>query len=392
MVLRFLIYFLQFSLYLPFQIGIITIAQILVKREGSMNENRLSAVLKNMAGLGLTQMIVTDPVSVFYLTGKMIEPWERLLALYLNTNGGHALIAAELYMFQDDIGVRTVFYGDAQDAVQLLSQYAEHDKPLGIDKDMASRFLLRLMELGTATAYINASACIDNARGIKDASEIAAMRRASLLNDGAMEALKASVRPGVTELGLRDILLGIYRDLGADGPSFDPLIGFGANAAEGHHLPDDTALKDGDCVLIDVGCKKDGYCADMTRTFFCGHAPDRLREIYGIVRNAGDTARSLIKPGVPLRGVDAAARAVIERAGYGPYFTHRLGHFIGIGVHEAGDVSASSPLTAFPGMIFSVEPGIYLPGEGGVRIEDLILVTQNGSEALNHVPRELTVL
>lgn len=357
-----------------------------------MNKSRLNAVLKNMAGLGLTQMIITDPVSIFYLTGKMIEPWERLLALYLNTNGNHRLIAAELYIFYDDIGIKTIFFRDAQDSVQILSECADHGKPLGIDKGMAARFLLRLMELQAAPSYVNSSACVDSARGIKNSAEVDAMRRASSLNDSAMEALKNHIKTGVTEFQLRDILLGIYKDLGTDGPSFDPLIGFGANAAEGHHLPDSTALKDGDCVLIDVGCKKDGFCADMTRTFFIGHAPNRLREIYNVVKTAGDAARAMLRPGVPLRDVDAAARGIIEKAGFGPYFTHRLGHFIGIEVHEAGDVSASSPLTAAPGMIFSVEPGIYLPGEGGVRIEDLILVTETGAETLNHVTRELTIL
>ncbi|SHI18218.1 Xaa-Pro dipeptidase [Sporobacter termitidis DSM 10068] len=345
-----------------------------------------------MAEEGLSQAIITDSVSIFYLTGKMIEPGERFLALYLNTNGAHRLVVNGLFAFPEDIGVTTLWYGDTEDGPALLSQCADRDKPLGIDKDMPARFLLRLMELGAASAYKNASACVDTVRARKDDAEAALMRKASRLNDSAMEAFKPYIKTGVTELELRDILLRIYKELGADGPSFAPLIGFGPNAAIGHHLPDGTALRDGDCVLIDVGCKKDGYCADMTRTYFKGRAPERMRAVYDTVKAAGDAARSLIKPGVRLSDVDGAARTVIENAGYGPYFTHRLGHFIGLDVHEAGDVSAASDIVAAPGMIFSIEPGIYLPGEGGVRIEDLVLVTAAGCEVLNAVPRDLTVL
>jgi Xaa-Pro dipeptidase len=218
------------------------------------------------------------------------------------------------------------------------------------------------------------------------------MRRASQLNDQAMEKLKTYIKYGITEIELRDILLRIYNELGTDGVSFDPLLAFGPNAAIGHHLPDNTPLKDGDCVLLDIGCKKDDYCADMTRTYFFRSVSDRMRDVYNTVKSAGDAARAIIKPGVRLCDIDAAARNIISNAGYGAYFTHRLGHFIGMEVHEAGDVSAANTEEAKPGMAFSIEPGIYLPDEGGVRIEDLVLVTETGCEVLNTVPRDLLVL
>jgi Xaa-Pro dipeptidase len=357
-----------------------------------MNKHRVTAVKNAMSAEGLTQMVVTDPISIFYLTGVMMEPWERLFALYLSVKGEDSLVINTLYTLDGDIGMRKLWFSDVQDGVAILSSCVQRGEPLGIDKNMPARFLLRLMELGSASGYINASHCVDGARACKDNEETELMKTASALNDRAIEALLPYIKTGVTELELSDRLLSIYKSLGADGPSFSPLIGFGANAAEGHHEPDGTVLKDGDCVLLDVGCKKDMYCADMTRTYFCGHAPDRLLAVYNTVKSAGDAARALVRPGVPLRDIDGAARNLITDAGYGPYFTHRLGHFIGLGVHEAGDVSQASDLVASPGMVFSVEPGVYLPGEGGVRIEDLVLITETGCEVLNHVSRELTVL
>jgi Xaa-Pro dipeptidase len=345
-----------------------------------------------MAEDGLTQMIITDKMSVFYLTGKLIDSGSRLMALYINESSNTTLIINELFTLPEDIGIKKLWYNDTQDAALLLCQCVDNDKPLGIDKDMPAKFLIRLMEQNAATAYVNASPCVDRVRACKNAQEAELMRRASALNDRAMEKLQTFITAGMTEIQLSDILLGIYKELGTDGISFEPLIGFGPNAAIGHHLSGDTSLKDGDCILLDIGCKKDAYCADMTRTLFYRSVSDRMRTVYTIVKTAGDAARRMIKPGVRLRDIDGAARSIITAAGFGQYFTHRLGHFIGLEVHESGDVSSVNETAALPGMTFSIEPGIYLPGEGGVRIEDLVLVTEDGCEVLNHLPRELMIL
>jgi Xaa-Pro dipeptidase len=144
--------------------------------------------------------------------------------------------------------------------------------------------------------------------------------------------------------------------------------------------------------LIDVGCKKDSYCADMTRTFFYQSVSEKQREVYELVKKANEAAESMIKPGVRFCDIDKTARDIISKAGYGEKFTHRLGHSIGIEVHEYGDVSSINETKVKPGMIFSIEPGIYLEGEFGVRIEDLVLVTEDGVQLLNHYSKELTVI
>ena len=218
------------------------------------------------------------------------------------------------------------------------------------------------------------------------------MRAASAANDEGMARFRELVHEGVTEQEVAAQLEDIYRSLGASGHSFSPIVSFGANAADPHHEPDSTCLKDGDVVLFDVGCRKDEYCADMTRTFFFRSADDEQQRVYEIVRQANEAGKAAVRPGARFCDIDAAAREIIEDAGYGKYFTHRLGHQIGLDVHEPGDVSSANEAQVEPGMCFSIEPGIYLPGRFGVRIEDLVIVTENGCEVLNAYSRDLTIL
>lgn len=357
-----------------------------------MYDQRVAAVLAQMEGRGLEQLLISDPPSIFYLTGRWILPNERLLALYLNKNGGHKLFVNKLFTVDGDIGIEKVWFSDTDPGCQIIAGYTDHSKPLGIDKKMAARFLLELMELGAGSAYRNGSECVDAARRVKDGEEKQKMITASQLNDQAMERFRGLIREGVSELEIADGMKAIYQELGTQGPSFGPLVSFGANAAIGHHKPDRTVLKPGDCVLFDVGCKKDDYCSDMTRTFFYKSVSDKGREVYETVLRANLAAQAAMKPGMKFCEVDKIARDIISDAGYGPYFTHRLGHCIGIEVHDAGDVSATNQDIVKEGMIFSCEPGIYLPGELGVRIEDLMLMTPDGAVSLNHVSKELEVI
>ena len=170
------------------------------------------------------------------------------------------------------------------------------------------------------------------------------------------------------------------------------VAGYGAHAADPRHEADQTRLKAGDCIVIDMGCRKDRYCSDMTRTFFCGEPKPEYAAIHALVRQATEAAEAMIHPGVRLCDIDAAARDLITKAGYGEYFNHRLGHFIGQTDHEKGDVSAANTDTVKPGMIFSIEPGVYLPGKFGVRVEDLVIVTETGCEVLNHVDKHWSVV
>lgn len=357
-----------------------------------MKQNRVDRVLDYLETMGLSQMLVTDPLSVFYLTGRLIQPMERFYALYLSRKGDHKIFINNLETVPEDLGVEKVRFGDTDPYLDLVSQAVDPKEVLGVDKNITARFLLPLMDRQAAAGFVNGSLALDKARSVKDPAEIEFMRKASQINDQAMEIFKTLVREGISEIEVAEQMKGIYLDLGAEGFSFPPLVAFGANAASGHHFPDHTKLKPGDGVLFDVGCAYEGYCSDMTRTYFYQSVTTRQQVIYEIVREANVRAEAAVAPGVPLKNLDAIAREIITQAGYGPMFTHRLGHFIGLETHDFGDVSAAATDATVPGNIFSIEPGIYLEGEMGVRIEDLVLVTETGCEVLNHVPKELEVI
>lgn len=357
-----------------------------------MIQERLDNVLQLMKEKKMPQMIVSDSNTIFYLTGKWFHTGERMIALYININGNNKLFLNDLFPVNEDLGVEIIRFNDNQEPVEMLSRFVQKDKPMGIDKTWPARFLLKLMEFGGGSTFINGSEITDRVRMSKDEKEIELMRESSRINDIAVDKLIKSISPQYTEEQLGNMLVGIYKDLGAEAFSFDPIVGYGANAADPHHGNDDSTLKEGDCIVIDIGCRKASYCSDMTRTVFYKCVPEKSREVYEIVKEANLRGIEKVKPGVRFCDIDAAARDYIEEKGYGKYFTHRLGHSIGIEDHDFGDVSSVNLDTVQPGMIFSIEPGIYLPGEVGVRIEDLVLVTENGCEVLNKYSKELTII
>ncbi len=360
-----------------------------------MHEARLDRVMSNLQAMGLKQALICDPLSVWYLTGYYTEPMERFFALYLAQDGDRTrstLFANKLFPSAVGAADSLVTFTDTDDPIALVASACNPSLPLGIDKTLSARWLIPLMETGSCPDVRLASTAVDDARSIKGADERRLMRTASQLNDAGMEWLARQITEGVSELEIAERLPNAYRDLGASGNSFAPIISFGPHIADPHHEPDETALQRGDMVLFDVGCKYEWYCADMTRTFFTAAPTTRQLEVYNTVRRANEAAEAMVRPGVLFSEIDRAARSVIEEAGYGPHFTHRLGHQIGLSVHEPGDVSAAHNEPVRPGQCFSIEPGIYLPGEFGVRIEDLVLVTPDGCEVLNHYTHEPLVI
>ena len=358
-----------------------------------MDTGKLNRILGAMEEKSVPQMIIADPLTIFWLTGKMIVPGERLLALYLNVNGNHKLVINELFPQEKDLGVDLVWYNDIQDGVEILSQYVEKDKTIGIDKIWPAKFLLRLQELEARSRYVNGSMIVDYIRMIKDEKEQELMRESSRLNDAAVEKLIPWVGKGLTERELSAKIREIYKELGCEGVSFEPITAYAKGAADPHHVTDDSRGKRGDCVILDIGAFKNNYASDLTRTVFIGEVSDRAKEIYDIVAEANRRGIEAARPGNRMCDVDAACRDYITEKGFGPYFTHRTGHSIGLEDHEFGDVSSVNEDIIKPGQCFSVEPGIYLPDEGiGVRIEDIVLITEDGCEVLNHFTKDLIIV
>ncbi|MCB2307477.1 aminopeptidase P family protein [Clostridium estertheticum] len=357
-----------------------------------MLKERLNKVLKIMAKEKIPQMIVSDPAAIFYLTGKWILSGERMLVLYINLDGQNKLFINELFPINEDLGVEKIWFNDTQNPVEILAKNIDKEAPMGIDKNWPAHFLIKLMKLKGGSTFVNGSEILDRVRMCKDENEKDLMRVASKLNDTAVDKMIKLIPKKYSEKKMGKLLSDIWDDMGTQGHSFDPIIGYGANAADPHHEMDESKVKEGDSIVIDIGCKKDSYCSDMTRTVFYKTVSDHSREVYNIVKEANKRGIEKVKAGVRFCDIDAAAREYITEKGYGKYFTHRLGHSIGIEVHDFGDVSAANTDKVQVGQIFSIEPGIYLPGDVGVRIEDLVIVTKDGCEVLNHYTKDLIIV
>jgi len=230
---------------------------------------------------------------------------------------------------------------------------------------------------------------VSRLRQIKSPEEIDRIRQAEAIGDRAFSKILQKVQAGMTEKEVAAWLEFFMKEEGAEGLSFDTIAASGPHTAMPHAIPTDRKLQEGDFLTMDFGCIYQGYCSDMTRTISIGRASEDLRNIYEIVARAQQTALDNITPGMTGSEIDALARDVIEEAGYGQYFGHSLGHSVGLEIHENPNFSPREESVILPGMVISVEPGIYVEGLGGVRIEDLVVITEDGCENLANSPKEL---
>lgn len=355
-----------------------------------MKQERFRRVISNMEACGLKQLIISDPDSIYYLTGITYDPGERLFALYINDQGQAHLFNNHMFPQTPQEGLEIHFYDDADDFIGMLAGVIA-DGVLGVDKFWRAKFLIPLIERHPGIIPQLGSAPVDQARLIKDAEEIELMRRASALNDDTIGEMVHRLSEDLTE---RQMLLAVgdaHLRRGAD-IAYEYLICFGEGSGESHHRSGSNRINPGDPAIFDIFTPVNHYWCDMTRTVFYRSVSEEQRHVYEVVRAANEAGIAAVKPGRPLAEVDRAARKVITDAGYGEYFTHRTGHGIGISVHEPPDCSAVTTAIMEPGMCFSVEPGVYLPGKWGVRVEDLVTVTEHGVEVLNHYPKDLMVV
>ncbi|MBG9983040.1 aminopeptidase P family protein [Aerococcaceae bacterium DSM 111020] len=344
----------------------------------------------------VSNQLISDPTSIRYFIDYYTEPGERLLLLLVHTNGSAELFVNRLFPRPKLTpalrkSIHIIYYNDGE---AILEKIAEKLYPgtSGIDKNWPAHFLLDLLQIEPQLQPLNNSYLIDDLRGIKSLEEQNIMREASRINDQAMARLIDLLPFNYSENELKQQLSNIYASLNQTGFSFDPIIAYGPNGADPHHTTSAHKPDYGDTVVIDIGAMHQNYASDMTRTVFYGHPSDFSLQVYDTVLKANQAAIKAVKPGVPLSEIDLTARKIIEDAGFGKFFTHRTGHFIGQECHEAGDVSQFNHSLCQEGQIFSIEPGIYIPGHLGVRIEDLVLVTANGCEVLNHYPKDPIII
>ncbi|WP_124058356.1 aminopeptidase P family protein [Vaginisenegalia massiliensis] len=357
--------------------------------------SRYQHLVERLNQESIDHILISDASSISYFIANHMDAGERLLLLQVNRNGHGHLYWNILFpkpSLPEDLAslIDIHYYADGETIIETIAQ--QLTGITSVDKFWPAQFLLALMTANPNLTYLNRTDLVDDLRAIKSPEEQAIMLEASRLNDQAMLQIQDLLSQGLSEKEMIDRLAQIYRDLGCQGFSFDPIIAYGANCADPHHETNHDTPQIGDSIVVDIGAIYQGYCSDMTRTFFFGQIDEESQTVYELVKKANQAAIDLIKPGVPFTAIDAAARDIISQAGYGQYFTHRTGHFIGRQVHEAGDVSAYNSRLTQEGQIFSIEPGIYLPGKMGVRIEDLVLVTADGCQILNQVSKELSLI
>ncbi|MBX5475944.1 MAG: aminopeptidase P family protein [Clostridia bacterium] len=268
---------------------------------------------------------------------------------------------------------------------------ASGEGPLGVNDDMRADFLLLLQRAVPGGPWSPAGEIIGPLRMIKDAGEIERMERVAALTDRVLDRAFAAVRPGVTERELQRVVEQAFADEGADEMTFC-IVGSGPNSAYPHHHTSARAVQAGEPVMFDIGGRKDGYCSDITRMVFVGEPHEEYLKVHAAVEAAVQAAFAAARPGAPLRAVDEAARKAIDAAGYGPYFVHRTGHGLGVSVHEPPSVHGRNETIIREGMVFTIEPGIYLPGRFGVRLEEVAVVERDGARRLSGRTRDAVVV
>lgn len=351
---------------------------------------RISKLANQLKDNGIDAFFGWDAVTLGYLHGFNEGAGERFSTVALHADGRTAMICPALSVNQASrAGIQNIrAWRDGEDPLALFRQLADEwnlkSSIVSVDAEMPARMLLDMQSVLPAALFKHGDSLVSSLMRVKDSNEVANLRRAGEIADKAFPAALAAIKPGVTEREIETVLMDEMRRLGGT-PTFC-IIATGANAAEPHHFSDNTPIKEGDSVIMDFGCLYEGYHSDITRTVTMGRASDELKEVYRSVYAAHMRARDAIRVGEPCENVDRAARNVIDAAGFGEFFMHRTGHGIGRRVHEAPYIVAGNGELLEAGECFSVEPGIYLPGNLGVRIENIVTVTADGHSSLNAEP------
>ncbi len=353
---------------------------------------RVTAVRRALQQRGIDLLAVPSGDDLRYLCGFSPLADERPCYLFLSAGAG-AFLVPSLNADQAERYIRQPFlvYTDADGPAAALAEARRQfgtPRRLAVGNVMRADALLLLQRQWRDAEFFPASEILAPLRMRKTAEEIDILRRAALTADRAVEAAAGACRPGASEMEIAQAATDGFLTAGATEVTAT-VVGSGPHSAFPHHHTGARRAQVGEPVLFDLGSKLDGYCSDITRMAFLGTPNARYNEIHTVVEDAVQAALAVIKPGARIMDVDLAARRVIEQADYGRYFTHRTGHGIGLSGHEPPSITHTNEMTLEAGMTFSVEPGIYLPGEFGVRLEEIVVVTPTGHEVLSRLSRDL---
>lgn len=359
------------------------------------HSRRLAALTERMREERLDLVLLFDRDNVRYFTGfRLNRAVSSILAVSPDEGPTYLVAQLDLERAKRDCFIKCVvpFPEDTPNYLRALAQlFRIAPRRIGVEKDaLTLRQAEYLRELGQREPeFVDIRGLTSDLRAIKSPEEIAAIRRAAAIADRVMGRIRAEVRPGAREADLASLTEHLAVQEGAEGNSFEPFLMSGKNAWLPQRVASRKTLEEGELALFDMGVVYEGYCSDLTRTFAVGEVSDERRRLFDVALAAQRAAMEALQPGVAAGDVDRAARAVIEEAGLGQYFPHITGHGLGVSTHEAPilDRGREDPLR--PGMVLTVEPGVYVPGVGAARVEDMVLVTPAGHEVLTAAPRAL---
>jgi Xaa-Pro dipeptidase len=351
---------------------------------------------------GLDAVILNPGPTLTYLSGLQFHLMERPVVLLFAKDQDPVIVLPELELqkvaslpYKLQVFAYPEKPSEWDNAFRKAVQALGLDgKRIGVEPRQLRLLEFRYVKAGAPEAdYPDASDVLSGLRLRKDKAEVYTMRRAVKIAQDALEATIPFIKVGKTEKEIASELVMQLLKHGSDSEMpFAPIVSGGPNAANPHASPSERKLQTGDLLVVDWGAAYEGYISDLTRTFAVGDVDDEYKKIHKIVQDANAAGRAAGKPGVPCANVDKAARDVIEKAGYGEFFTHRTGHGIGMEGHEEPYMRGDNMQILEPGMAFTVEPGIYLPGRNGVRIEDNVVITETGADVLSDMPREIRVV
>lgn len=367
-----------------------------------MTTQRFSRLQQLIRANNLDAVVINPGPTLTYLTGLHFHLMERPTLLIYNEGKQPVLILPELELSKaktSAVALNPFTFNDDPSTWPAVMNTALVSLGLTSGKVGVEPTRLRFLEIdflqhaAPALKFVNGDSVFSSLRINKDADEIAAMRKAVKIAQDALTATIPFIHEGVTEIEIASRLtIEMLKAGSATELPFQPIVAGGPNSANPHAVPTDRKLQRGDLVVIDWGAAWQDYASDLTRTFAIGELPDELRKVYETVKAANTAGRAAGQPEIEAGTIDKAARAVIDSAGYGQFFTHRTGHGLGMEGHEPPYMFGENTLLLSTGMVYTVEPGIYLPGVGGVRIEDDVVVTASGSESLSDFSRELQIL
>lgn len=360
-----------------------------------MNKERVNKLREQFEALNIEGIIISNLTNVYYLSGFKGSNGRLLI-----TKDKQYLVTDFRYLEQATSQAPAFEIVDQgqKGLLGTLMEIAKHNeiKNIGFESDYTNYTTFLEFRAYEGFEFIATREVVEQLRQTKDEEEIKNLREAERIGDLAFSKIIPYItmeyKNGLTETDIALELERIMRMHGASGVSFNAIVASGAKSSLCHAVPGKETLKAGDFVVMDFGCVYNGYCSDMTRTIVIGEASEKHKEIYNVVLKAQLAALEAIKPGVKGKEIDAIARNIIAEAGYGEYFGHGLGHSVGLDIHENPRFSMAEEKVIEEGMVLTVEPGIYVPGFGGVRIEDMVVVTKEGIENLTHSTKELITI